>query len=111
MNRAKFLGVLVFGVVAVAFAEITFGQAPHGPNYLPSAIRRPTLSPWLDLFRDDTGVLPNYHQFVRPQQRLRGYLGQQYRHMQREATQLRNVENQMSEMMRPSGARPTGTGA
>jgi hypothetical protein len=33
----------------------------------PSAVQRPTISPYLQLGRADTGPLPNYHTFVQPQ--------------------------------------------
>ena len=39
--------------------------------------RRPTLSPYLGLFRRDNGVLPNYHMFVRPRLRLDNTLNYQ----------------------------------
>lgn len=54
-------------------------------NYRPGVARwtgsagriRPTLSPYLDLYRNGQGAMPNYHQFVRPQLRLQQILDQQ----------------------------------
>ena len=49
----------------------------------PSAVNRPALSPYLDLLRERTGPLPQFHQFYRPrveqqqrQFRARQQLGQ-----------------------------------
>jgi hypothetical protein len=38
-------------------------QRPYAGRYQPS---RPTVSPYMNLFRRDRGPLPNYHLYVRP---------------------------------------------
>lgn len=52
--------VLVVGWSASAQAQVRQRSAFD--------LSRPTLSPYLDYFRRDTGVLPRYQQFVRPRQ-------------------------------------------
>jgi len=70
MRRSISLLGLACGVVLVLVAvspspvHAQVGQS-SGIN-----LYRPTLTPYLDYFRRDQGVLPNYHQFVRPRQRL-----------------------------------------
>ena len=48
-------------VLALLAAADCRGQTPR---YQPS---RPTVSPYLNLFRNNTGPLPNYYSLVRPQ--------------------------------------------
>ncbi len=49
-------------VVLASFA--TADCHAQGPRYQPS---RPTVSPYLNLFRNNTGPLPNYYSLVRPE--------------------------------------------
>jgi hypothetical protein len=51
------------GVVALAALSAAESHA-QTPRYQPS---RPTVSPYLNLFRNNTGPLPNYYSLVRPQ--------------------------------------------
>jgi hypothetical protein len=50
-------------VVVLALLCAAESQA-QTPRYQPS---RPTVSPYLNLFRNNTGPLPNYYSLVRPQ--------------------------------------------
>jgi hypothetical protein len=55
---------ILFGVGAlIFFCQQGYCQAPYRPQPLPPSVTQPTLSPWLDLFRRNDGVLPNYQQF------------------------------------------------
>lgn len=87
-------------------------QSPSGP----------TLSPYLQYFRRDTGILDRYNAFVAPRQRLRqefsnieGQLRQQRLYAYGLESQLQGVatdlEGQQQRLLRPSGAAPTGVGA
>jgi len=68
MPRSVTAAILTCGVVlAVAWSCPVYGQL-HG--YSSRNMARPALSPYLDYFRTDTGLLPRYQQFVRPKQRL-----------------------------------------
>jgi hypothetical protein len=73
--------------------------------------RRPTISPWMDLFSQETGPLDNYHSFVRPRQRLYNTLGNQNYQLQQQGGNIRNLGKQVTRMERPAFVRPTGTGS
>ena len=84
---------LVLYVVALAvgsdpgrcLAQGAGGGRRAGPTrFQPS---RPTISPYMNLFRRDTGPIPNYHLYVRPIQRQQALNQQQ---------QLLNVEQGMA---------------
>ena len=67
-------------VLTLVFAIAFSGQArAQGVGFGPSSqfAPTPTLSPYLDLLRTNTGPLPNYQQFVRPRIQLRRTLVQQ----------------------------------
>ena len=59
--RKSLIGI-IFGVVLALQAQIAPGQ--DIPRYTP---QRPTISPYLNLLRNDNGILPNYYSLVRPQ--------------------------------------------
>jgi len=109
MNR--FNRLLLAGCVAVVLYSTpsAFGQSQH---YSPNYAARPVLSPWLDMFRDDPGPLPNYHQFVRPRQQLQRTLAYQNAALQTQGTEIRAMQQRAYQAgQRPDGVMPTGTGA
>lgn len=61
MMRRLFLFTIPGLVLAAACLRT---QAQNPPRYQP---QRPTVSPYLNLLRNDTGPLPNYYSLVRPQ--------------------------------------------
>lgn len=67
----------------------------------------PTLSPYLDYFRRDTGVLDPYNAFIRPRRQLDNQLGQMVQEERAANTQLQ----QQIQGIRAETAAPTGTGA
>jgi hypothetical protein len=50
--------------LAIALAMTSEGFAQGARRYQPS---RPTVSPYLNLYRNNVGPLPNYYSLVRPQ--------------------------------------------
>jgi len=111
--------VIVLGLFTQADAQNPYGNPYSSPNWL----TRPTISPWLELYRRD-GIpdIPNYHQFVRPRQEMQRYLLERDRQLQRQQLQLRQIERQQAaiqqtqaEMVAPQRAQnyqaPTGTGS
>jgi hypothetical protein len=96
--------VLACGVlVAPASAQRRY-RSPFGP----------TLSPYLDFFRRDNGALGDpYNAWVRPRQNLRNELYQQQRSLYNLNRELRDVNREVQdlELLRESGAAPTGTGS
>lgn len=75
-------------------------QRPYAGRYQPS---RPTISPYMNLFRRDRGPLPNYNLYVRPllqQQSINAQTGAAVQQLQSEIRQTQTT---------PSG--PTGVGS
>jgi hypothetical protein len=97
-----------------AFAVLTstvFAQGPYQPRtYEPAS---PTLSPYLDYFRQNAGVLNNYHTFIRPQQQLQNTINQQNAAIQRNARRLGTLNLDVTNLkeFRESVISPTGHGA
>ena len=89
----------VLGTISAAEAQQQYGQDRYRPS------PRPTFSPWLDLYRQDHGVLPNYHQFVRPkfeqQRRLREE--ERWRHEQDRLMRQQQAEMQRMEQRQQAG--------
>jgi hypothetical protein len=59
-----FVARLTCASVVVLAALVAAESQAQTPRYQPS---RPTVSPYLNLFRNNTGPLPNYYSLVRPQ--------------------------------------------
>ena len=78
------------------------------PRYSPS---RPTFSPYFGLFRQDSGILPNYYTFVRPEQQLRETFRRGDATVRRQGAAIDSLERQVSVFERETMARPTGTGS
>jgi len=95
--------VFVFAAV-VAVVAMLCSPAMAQPRYTPS---RPTFSPWLNLYQRNTGVLDNYHTYVRPQVELERTLRQQDLALSRQSAALRNIQGQLNRE-RPAQAGPTG---
>ena len=95
--RTVQLALLAVATVLLGSASHAEAQVPGsaanryrgGPNFL----RRPAVSPWLDLYRRD-GVIDPYNEFVRPRFQMQNYLLQQDRQMHREQVQRRQMQEQ-----------------
>jgi len=108
MSRSLPVLVLLVGVGLCWLAEPTLAQPP-----LP--IRdRPTLSPWLNLYRRDPGPIGPYLSYVRPEQRLLSRLSQQRTAQARQNAAIGALRGQLSELSQlgpETAIAPTGTGA
>jgi hypothetical protein len=62
--KSLFERIACASVVVLASLAAADCQAQQAPRYQPS---RPTVSPYLNLFRNNTGPLPNYYSLVRPE--------------------------------------------
>jgi hypothetical protein len=113
MIRIHALALLVASTLlgsfdATVFAQGSRGQAaprsPRASRYQPN---RPTVSPYLNLFRRDGSPTTNYHTLVRPQ------LRQQDFNRRQEATsrQLEQSVEQTQRQLSVPLVAPTGTGA
>jgi hypothetical protein len=72
-------------------------------RYQPS---RPTVSPYLNLFRENNGVIPNYQSLVRPmlqQQAINQYQGQLLQQQNRRISQLQTGQSQLEQAASPTG--------
>lgn len=93
---------------AMAIASCTFDAASAQQNQVPRYTPdRPTVSPYINLLRNDTGGVPNYYSFVRPQ------LDQQAVNRRNAATfQNQGIAVMKLETLAAGGTnRPTGSAA
>jgi len=101
MRVHHFLALLGLLIVLLLSTEAN-AQSPYRNRITsPDWVTRPTLSPWLELYRRD-GIpdVPNYHQFVRPRQQMQRYLLERDRQMQRQQLKLQQLERQQTTMQR-----------
>ena len=78
-------------------------------SYTPQS---PTISPWMGLWRQNTGALDNYHTFVRPQMQLNQTLQMQNAALSRQAMGLQALNNEINQPLEnQSGMLATGQGA
>lgn len=74
--------ILAFvGSIAYLTPESATAQAVYAPRTrggMPPAVSRPTISPYLNLFRNDGGVVGNYYSLVRPMRQQQAFNAQQY---------------------------------
>lgn len=98
--RWQRLATFVFALLA-----LTTTVASAQNRYRPA---RPALSPYLDYFRSDTGVLDPYNTFVSPNRTLRDQLSNQETGISRLQGQVQQVEGQFSDYVRGARAAPTG---
>ena len=120
MKRLPF--VLMFVLVCTLASYL---RPAHGQGYSSrfsssrfSSLARPTISPWLNLYRRDPGPLGGYLSEVRPRQELRGLLQQQELNMRRQATALQqqqtgilSLQRRVTGLERGGVMAPTGTGS
>ncbi len=98
----RFLKSTVFAILLAVPCLRADGQ--DTPRYRP---QRPTVSPYLNLLRNDNGPVPNYYSLVRPQ------LNQQaFDNRIASAARLQSLSIQKLEDIAERGATgPTGTGS
>jgi hypothetical protein len=106
MNRVRCIAVAV-AVCAVALA-VQPVSAQSGPraSYQPSV---PTLSTWLNLYQRNSGVVDNYHTFVRPEKQLQDTLRQQNSMIEHQGEGIHGLTGQVKDLQQGrSAAHPTG---
>ncbi len=101
------LACFVAAAAAVIGPSVADAQPPVHRSWSPS----PTLSPWLDLFRSDTGLLDPYNSLVRPRLELQERLRRQQLDLTRQAAGLSAMRQQMIQSRGQMPIRPTGTGS
>jgi hypothetical protein len=106
IRKALVLGGLLIGLLATDARAQRPGQTPPA-RYQPS---RPTVSPYLNLFRQNEGPLPNYHSLVRPQlQNIENERRQQAINIQQQ-TEIRTLNRGLSRIAQPAAASTGGGG-
>ena len=105
MKRAHSRIVLALVLLASA-CQLALAQRP----VLRSPPNRYGGPPVYDLFRQNTGILPNYYQFYRPRQQLQQTLRTQDYQLQRQNTAIRSMQNQWRAAEQRGSIAPTGTG-
>ena len=125
MRSYPFILAMLAGATCVLSAGTTLAQTSGGvnrqaftrgrssfrrdTNYLRQSYSRPTVSPYLNLLREDGIGLPTYHTLVRPSLEQRST-------NQRQAMAIRQVQDQFNSVVasqqsgrgRSTGIRPTG---
>ena len=104
-GRPWLLGLAILVVCSVVNSECL---AQRSSRYEPSS---PTVSPYLNLLRRDSGGVPNYYSFIRPQQRQQTANSRQQivnqqigRALERQQDELLQFGDQMQSQIAPTGA-------
>ena len=125
MRGYPFVLVLLAGATCVLAAETTLAQSSSGVNrnsfyrgqssfrhntdYLRQSFSRPTVSPYLNLLREDGVGLPTYHTTVRPALQQRSTNRQQALAIRRVQDQFNSAFSaQISARGQRTGIRATG---
>ncbi len=106
-SRILFVSLVFVGGLALLPASAPAQGAYPGRYQSRSG---PTITPYLDYFRQDNTVLGPYHTFVRPRAQLRETQRQLDSRLQLEANRNSNLQREFQQL-RESAARPTGSGA
>lgn len=95
--------ILSVTACSMLFTLITSaGIAQDVPRYTP---QRPTISPYLNLLRNDNGTLPNYYSLVRPQLNQQRFDNRILSETQSQAKAVRSLSSVSGENL----VGPTGT--
>ncbi len=108
-NLSKISLFIVLGTLAAAgLVRTAAAQAPPPSHYSPPN-GRPTVSPYLNLFRGNSGPVPNYQTLVRPQLNQLETNRMLRLDVERNAGHIQQVEQNVATLRDPKIA-PTGAG-
>jgi len=105
MKPPRRLSVLF--LFAVAMSAARSAEAQQRWPYQPA---RPTISPYMNLYRADPGPIDNYNMYVRPQRELQNTLSRQQATLRRQDAGLRSLRQEVSLFGLRRSVRPTGIG-
>ena len=112
MNLRRLLTVAAIGVgIGMVSAPVQAQGYSRSLRQGSSFTGTPTLSPYLDYFREPRGPLDAYHEYVRPRVELRETLQQQNRQLNAQARELRSLNTQWQRGRETGTLAPTGVGA
>ena len=94
---------IIAGVALLCGSTSVSAQAPRAP-YTP----KPTLSPWLNMYRRDPGPVGPYLSYVRPEQRLRQTLTDQQSRITEQQSELQTLRQQTTAIESRGALTPTG---
>ena len=103
MIRCILAFALILGIWGSVVGKATGQELPR--RYQPS---RPTISPYLNLFRPNFGAIPNYYAFVRPQLDQQAINLQQGQAINSNTQSIARVADKAKQPLAPQGV-PTGT--
>lgn len=107
MSRNTVIASLKAAVLAGLVTAVSMSSTQaQPPRYTPS---RPTVSPYLNLLRNDNGTIPNYYSLVRPQLNQLDFDNQVRISAKSQALAVRRLET-LSQQQGASSS-PTGTGS
>jgi hypothetical protein len=107
-NLAALSATLIAGWAILSAPTAVMGQQITRPRNPTASTFRPTFSPYLNLLRADTGVLPNYQQFVRPEQLLLNSIQRQDREIRQTQQAVRSVDRRIDSFRSQGSVAPTG---
>jgi hypothetical protein len=103
------IAMLAGGLLALG-AGSSYGQVQR--RYQPS---RPTVSPYLNLFRFNNSVIPNYQSLVRPEQEALRFRQEQQQYDRQQTQQLNQLKSSVQVLQQPAVTTklvaPTGNGS
>lgn len=111
MKRFSLLVALSLAFFSLALVETAGAQtrtAAPKKTYVPYRPSRQTLSPWFGLYNTNRGPLPNYYNYVVPQQVVEQTLTNQGAAIQQQGAEYRNLQTQVTNYEQIANVRPTG---
>lgn len=99
MNSNRFRWVLAVLAGAGVFVQAANCAAQVQRRYQPS---RPTVSPYLNLFRFNNSVVPNYQSLVRPEQEALRFRQQQQQYDRRQTQELNQLRSNVEVLQQPA---------
>jgi hypothetical protein len=111
MKRSSVYPWLLAGLVTSFFFLGSTASNAQVRRYQPS---RPTVSPYLNLFRERTGVVPNYYTLVRPFQDQYHVNQLQQQYMRQQNQVIQQLQTDVYGLQKNQAApviAPTGTGS
>jgi hypothetical protein len=115
MASIRFVAVCLVGFAVIAVENHCDAQQLRRYSTPYVAPAGPTISPYMNLFRNDVGAMFDpYNQYVQPAQQAQSRLEQAARRTNAQFSQLRSEVGQLQgdmRQVRESGAAPTGVGA
>jgi|SRR3972149_4478917 len=98
--------------VVVLLLDAGVGDAQYVRRYEPS---RPTVSPYLNLFRFNNSIIPNYQSLVRPEQQALRFKQQQLQFDRQQSQAIRQLQSSVRVLQQPPVnaelVAPTGKGS